>query len=354
MRRYQFYLMLYISATLISCEKEKKSEQGNVNYNKHGVFIINEGSYGSGNGSVTYLPVTGYGMIPDVFKQANGVGLGDVVQSMSFFNDKFYVVVNNSQKIEVVDANNFKSLHTIAGLSSPRYFLAVDSSKAYVSDWVSNQVKIIDLLNLTVTGSVNVGEGPEQMAKSNNKVYVANVGGFGNDSTISIIDITTNSVIKTIVVGLNPNSIINLQNNKLLVLCGGTTGPDYTGGTSDDIAGSIFEIDATNDVVTRSDIFSQYNHPVKLVANSSNNKIYFLSGTDGYTGNVDEFDLANFTAVQLISGNFYGLGVNHADGKIYCGRPGFTANDYVLRYASSGIFTDSLPAGIGPNGFLFN
>ena len=58
-----------------------------------------------------------------MFFQTNGTPLGDVVQSITQFNNNAYVVVNNSNKIEVIDITNFSSIATITGFTSPRYFL---------------------------------------------------------------------------------------------------------------------------------------------------------------------------------------------------------------------------------------
>lgn len=86
----------------------------------------------------------------DVFKQANNKVLGDVLQSMSIINDKLYLVVNNSGKVEVLDKRNFISISTIAGLRSPRYIEAVSSNKAYISDLYDKAITVIDLSNNSV------------------------------------------------------------------------------------------------------------------------------------------------------------------------------------------------------------
>lgn len=354
MKTIQLSILCFIAITLASCEKEKSSGTDSIPYNEHGIFVVNEGAYQGNNGSVSYLQYTGRGVISDVFKAVNGVPIGDVVQSMNIYNGKGYLVVNNSQKVEVVNMSDFSSTGTITGFSGPRYFLPVSADKAYVSDWFSNQVKVVDLISSTITSTIDVGAGPEQMALSNNKVYVTNIGGFGNDSTVSVIDVGTNSVVKTINVGLNPNSIVKLQNGALLVLCGGTTGPDYIGGTADDVAGRIVQIDQVSDNISQALNFTQSFHPLKLIANTINDKIYFLGGDNGYTGAVYQFDLNLFIPSLLIPGSYYGLGVNPVDGNIFCGQPGFSARNYFLKYKSDGSLIDSSLVGIGPNGFVFN
>ena len=355
MKSMKLSALVLILFVLVSCEKEKTSFMEDIVYNEHGIFVINEGAYSNNNGSVSYIPNNSSSVMSDVFKRMNNnIGLGDIVQSMYIYNGRAYIVVNNSHKVEVVDIKTFKSVGTITGFLSPRYFLAVGSGKAFVSDWMSDNIKVVDLNTLTITSSIPTGAGPEQLVVNNNKAYITNVGGFGNDSTVTIVDITTNTVIKTLEVGLNPNSIISLPDGKLFVLCGGTIGPDYLSGTADDVGGKIVQIDPAVDTILKTVNFPQAVHPVKMTIKKESSDIYFLSGADGYTGKVCKLDTMFLTNSTVINGAFYGVGVNPDNGNFYCGRPGFSANSYVLRFTTAGSLIDSLLVGIGPNGFVFN
>ena len=224
--------VIYLSVIVVAiagCKKDDESlpASGSLNLT-NGVFITNEGNFGSSDGSVTFFRTTSHEVIEDVFKRVNNRPLGDVVQSMTLDNNKGYIVVNNSRKIEVVNKNNFTSIGTINGFSSPRFLLPVNTSKAYVCDWFANNIKVIDMNSLTITDSIPAGSGPEQMALINNKVFVANVGGWEIDSTVTVIDATANSVITTIQTALNPNSVVTDANGKIWVLCNGWYGLDFT------------------------------------------------------------------------------------------------------------------------------
>ena len=74
---------------------------------------------------------------------------------MTEHNDKYYIVVNNSSKIEIVNKTDFVSTGVIEGLAQPRYFLGIDNQKAYVSQWGANgldgSLAIIDLSDNSVT-----------------------------------------------------------------------------------------------------------------------------------------------------------------------------------------------------------
>ena len=48
----------------------------------------------------------------EIFEGQNGFGPGDVLQSMTIYEDRAYLVLNDSNKIEVVDPQDFRQLWT--------------------------------------------------------------------------------------------------------------------------------------------------------------------------------------------------------------------------------------------------
>ena len=96
------YLYILLTITLIySCSSGPDRPVNNPLFDD-GYFVTNEGNFGSGNGSVSFISNNG-SVQNDVFYNTNMFYLGDVVQSMTTANDKGYIVVNNSGKVEVVD-----------------------------------------------------------------------------------------------------------------------------------------------------------------------------------------------------------------------------------------------------------
>jgi len=279
------------------------------------------------------------------------------VQSMTLFNNKGYIVVNNSHTIEVVNDINFVSAGTINGLSGPRYLLPITSAKAYVSDWFDNNIKVINLNSLLITDSIPAGNGPEQMALINNKVFVANVGGWGIDSTVTVIDATENSVITTIQTALNPNSVVTDADGKIWVLCNGWYGGDFQGGTSDDVAGVLIKIDPATNTIEQTFTMGQFDHPFKMTINKEKNTLYYLMGVSTYIGSIYKFDISSsaLPTTPLVIKDFYGLGIDPINEDIYGAySPVFGQEGYMFRYESNGTLKDSTKVGIGPNGFAFN
>lgn len=360
MKTLKIYVVILASVWLAtSCEKEKHDDPAplvTLPDSVKGAFVINEGAFGQSNGDISFIADDGSYKITNLFFTVNNRPLGDVVQSMNIINGKGYIVANNSQKIEVVRMRDFVSTGVINGFTSPRFMMSINSTTAYVSDWSDNNVKIVNLNTLSITGSIPTGNGPEQMLRVGNKVYVANVGGFGNDSTVTIINSTLNTVTETLQVGINPNSILQDATGMLWVLCGGTLGPDFTPNTTDDIGGMLMEINPANDSILKTFYFAQGIHPLKLTTNAAKTKLYFLNGESGYTGNVMvmQTNAALLPSIAIVNREFYGLGVNPANENIYGGIGSFSTNSWMLRYNSTGTLLDSSGVGIGPNGFVFN
>jgi YVTN family beta-propeller protein len=349
--------LITASFALQSCKKDKEEPEplpsgGFLNQ----MLVINEGAFGSSNGSIDFINPSNGQRTDDVFNRVNNRPLGDVVQSAYKKGNLIYIVVNNSQKVEVVHASSFKSYKTITGFLSPRYFLPVSNDKAYVSDWGDNSIKIVSLSSFSITGSIPVGQsGPEQLVEANGKIFVVNVGGFSDDSTVTVIDPLNDAVIQTVTVGVNPNSIVKDNNGKLWILCGGDVGPDWTGGTADDIAGSLIRMNPADYSIELNLILGQSEHPLKLSIRNGT-ELYFLNGTNGYEGSPVIMPVSETSVPSpLINKNFYGLGFHPANGDIYAGySPFFSQSGYVFRYTNTGVLIDSIKAGIGPSGFLMN
>ncbi|MES2593343.1 MAG: DUF5074 domain-containing protein [Bacteroidota bacterium] len=319
----------------------------------NGVFITNEGPYGTGTGTISFYGRSTSSVNEDIFQVKNNYPLGNVVQSMEIFNGKGYIVVNNAGKVEVVDAGSFATAGAITGLTSPRYFLGVDNSKAYISEWgtggVSGAVKVVDLNTKTVTATINTGKGAEGMVKYGNNVYVACSGGFGNDSVVTVINSTTNNVVSTITVGANPKSIKVDANGKIWVLCAGQWDINYT---ALEKTGKLVRIDpATNTVDLSLTFTSTYSQPFNLVTNNAKTMLYYTYDGKVYSQSSTSSALST-TAV--INRNFYGLAIDPANDYFYVSDAGnFSSNGKVLRYNATGTVVDSFTVGIVPGNFCF-
>ncbi len=120
------------------------------------------------------------------------------MQSISLANDTTaYIAVNGSGKLEVVRVKDFTTLAPPIPVVYPRYFMQVSGEKGYLTAGsMQGWIYVISLGQHDVTDSIQVGFGPETMIKLNDQVFVANSGGWGVDSTISVIDVHTDQVTR--------------------------------------------------------------------------------------------------------------------------------------------------------------
>ncbi len=319
----------------------------------NGVFITNEGPYGSGTGTVSFYSRSTGSVSADIFNSKNGFPLGNVVQSMEIFNNKGYIIVNNGSKAEVVDATSFATAGTISNLINPRYFIGIDNTKGYLSQWgagATGEVKIINLATNTVTGTINTGNGAEQMVKIGNYVYVACSGGYVNDSVVTVIDATTNAVVTNINVGANPASLKTDATGQLWVLCGGQWNSGYTALVK---TGSLVRINPSNNTITLSLPFASTTAaPSHLIIDQNLTTLYYI-----YNGGVYAHAITSsvLSASAVINRGFYSLGFDPVSHSIFASDPvDYMSNGKVLRYQTSGTVVDSFAGGIIPGNFCFH
>ena len=129
---------LALAALLAGCGTDDSLPQpAQPQSNYEGLFLVNEGDYGQANGSIGFYNLSD-SVNPifdnDIFRTVNNIPLGDIVQSLTFYNNHGYIAVNNSQKLEVVNAATFASVATVP-VGSPRYFAVITPNNGYVTDW---------------------------------------------------------------------------------------------------------------------------------------------------------------------------------------------------------------------------
>jgi len=350
-------LALTILLSFAACEKDVNPTptlpQGK--YSK-GVFIVNEGNFTHGNASVSYYNRDSMKVTNDLFYTVNNRPLGDVGQSMAEHNGKYYIVVNNSSKVEIVDKNDFTSLGTITGLAQPRYFLGIDSTKAYVSQWGANgldgSLAIINLKTKGIVNTIPTGAGAEKMILLGNYVYVTNSGGYGNDSTITVVNPLTDQFVTKIKVGFNPGAIVADKNNNLWVLCGGKWKSDYSGLEK---PGRLVKINTSNNQVELTLNFASmtggYDRK-SLSINNAKNLIYYTLDGNLYEQNITSSTLST---LPKISKEFYNAVVDPSTGMFYGTdiRNG-TTNGWIIRYSSAFAKVDSFQVSIYPDELFFN
>src|SRR6478752_4291065 len=108
MKKYTIILFL-LTLTFQACVKDKPEPHDNPSPSGGGrrLYIANEGSLGNGNSSLSFYNIDKDSIFNDVFYQKNARQLGDIFQSMLIDGDQLYMAINNSDKIVVVNKQDF-------------------------------------------------------------------------------------------------------------------------------------------------------------------------------------------------------------------------------------------------------
>ena len=336
---------------LASCESKNTDAAPAVYGTGTNVYITNEGAYGKSTGSVTYFEKTSKAVTADIFQTTNSRALGDVVESMSVYNNHGFLVVNNSNKVEVVALPGFSSLATINGLVQPRYMVSTAAGKGYVTEWLSStagRVSVINLTTNTVTSTIATGRNPEKPLSSNSFVYVPN----SDENTISVIDPNQDKVISTITVSDGPNSMAIDKSGYIWVLCGGIT--RYGGAPSYPVLsstpGALVRFNPATPTQQTKYPFAVGSSPSKLRVGPAGDQLYYSLGKGEYRMDVTATSLP---PTPLIRRSFYGFDIDPADNTLYGCVASFSGASKTLRYRTDGTAIDSFSTGIGSNGVVF-
>ena len=344
------FTLLATSFTLQSCSSDddiNDHPEYESTY-RPGIFILNEGAMGSNNAEITLFK--NGTATQNIFKTVNpNLNLGNVATSILFDKNEGYIVVNMSNKIEVVDSYTFRTKGTItSNIENPRHIVA-DDTKIYVTNWgdASNPnddfISIFRRADLAFEKKINVVEGPDQILLENNKLVIAHSGGWSNGNSVSIYNLNTNA-LDNITVGDIPSAMVE-EDGTVYVLCTGIT----WGGTPS--AGKLVKINLNNNSVTQTINFQDGQNPNYLA--EENDQIYYTLNNQ-----VFRMGLQDTTLPQnpLFTHNAtYAYSFNIDNGTIYIGdAKDFASNGEVKYYSLTGTLLGSFSTGIGPNKIAFN
>ncbi|MFZ4523296.1 MAG: YncE family protein [Bacteroidales bacterium] len=317
---------------------------------EHGIFVVNEGNYNWGNASVTFLDNKNNTVIQDIFTKSNSRSLGDVAESMTISGNLGYLLINNSNKIEVVSLKDFKSVNTISGLHAPRYMAVIDSTKAYATN-LQNYISIINLKTNTVTGTIKTTSWTENLIRYDKFMLVTSIGRFSEPTAVRkaqilVIDTQSDAIVDSIQSGKEPIGIVIDKKQKVWVLC--------SGGYDNFEAATLMRINPELRVIEKVFTFTEPGSaPSRLCMNPSGDTIYYLKGGI-YQMPVTSTSLPAKPLVSQDGRLLYGLNIHPVTGRIYVS----DAKDYVqngtaYQYTVTGNLVKQYNTGRIPGSFCF-
>lgn len=261
--RYNLYPVIIILLALIGCRSDDENiitpEEKHVTDSIQseviaGFYLLNEGNMGSNKCTLDYYDAASGIYIRNIYGAANPnvvQELGDVGNDLKVYDGKLWAVINGSNLVEVMDATDAKHITQIS-IPNCRY-ICFDGDYAYVSSYAGpiqidpnsrlGYVAKIDIKTMKEVAQCTVGYQPEEMVVKDGILYVANSGGYrvpNYDHTVSVIDLQTFQVTKTIDVAINLHRML-LDNDGFIWV---SSRGDYY-----DIHSKLYIIDPHDDLV---------------------------------------------------------------------------------------------------------
>ena len=348
-------LIVFFSCWLASCVKDKPGSLSNSTPGTTGnVYVVCEGNFGGGDATLYAYESLHDSVFGDLYKTVNHQSLGDVFQSMKRIGDQFFLCINNSDKVIVINAGNWTLAGTI-NIPKPRYILPISATKAYVSTLYSKKVYIINPQTELVTDTITLPcKNPEGMCLYNNTAIICTWDTAGNN--IYQVDGTTDKIVQTIkVAGYAPQEALSDKEQMLWVL---------SGNQPEGKACAWTRIDPSTGRILKSFTFPADADAIRPVFNNSKDTLYFIeanyyggAANNGiYRMGINDMALPSqpFVAAKQYQ-YFWALGIDPATGNIYIGDPkGFIQKGSVYIYKTDGTQVGSFNVGLGPGHFYFD
>jgi hypothetical protein len=319
-----------------------------------GVFVLNEGKWKANNASLTYYDfATGFASA-DLFLDKNNRGLGDTGQDMIKYGSNLYIAVSTSSLVEVVNATTGLSIKSIPMVNaanepiSPRTLTAANG-KVYIVLY-DGHVTQLDTTSLTLGNKISVGPNPDASVISNNKLYVANTGGYAavKDSTISVINLSTFTEEKKITVNLNPGDIKADSYGDIYVVSNGNYGS---------IPGKFQRIEAGTDKVTDINVVVK-----NFEIYGDNAYIYNFTYDANWQATNKTIAVYDVKSEKLVNANIvttnidktpYCINVDPTTKDIYLGVTDYVNNGKMYCFDKNGAFKFTFTTGINPKKVVF-
>ncbi len=356
-------ILLVASLSLIAWACNQKDPEAKGDY-QQGVFVVNQGNFSENNGSVSFFKREDKDAKLDVFSDVNGRTVAGGVTDFAEIGGKGIVLVDKYQSadlIEIVEAGTLKSLATISkDVANPQHVIKVASNKAYVSCWGElnsdysyndGYILVVDLSTNTVTKTIKTGKGVGILRLINSEVYALNSEG----TTVTIIDASTDAVKQTVEIGDLPSGLEADANGKLWILCKGKSGAWNNPadlGTQPKLVRLNAQTKVAEEKFNLGTLSASKPNLLSITANKSALLVGFQNNVYSFSTNATSFSLT--TTLIKRSVTLSALAVDPSQGLLYLGStPSYKQAGYIVRYRADGNVVDSVKVGIAPKELIF-
>jgi len=179
------------------------------------LFVACEGAYYDGQGSLSIIDEAG-----NIDEVAN---LGNTLQSLTLHNNHLFVIVNGAGLIHVYNINEQTGDLTLnnsidLNFSGPRNMIVHEQSNtAYITNWYTQDIKIMDLETFEIINSITVNGLPEDIIFDGENIWVSITlnADWSDGSTVIKLNPNDNTMTEY-EVGYGPGDLL-FHNNSVYV-----------------------------------------------------------------------------------------------------------------------------------------
>lgn len=361
MKRHFSCILLIAAGTMLAACDPTPSNPPASDTDGH-ALVLNEGSWGGNNASLSLLNSDNGDIANDWFSQSNGRGMGDVAQDIVVYGSHAYATVTFSNSLEAIDLATGKSNRIDFGEGqSERFFrprsIAAANGQLFISCYGSRSVVSVDTLSLlaypATTGAIRtcpLGDYlPEGLAVAGNRLFVASSWisdenqNYTYDNKVYVIDIDAFTIVDTLTVGLNPQQVVAIDASHVAV--------NYNGNYGNQPAGCAI-IDANTLSVSQTGL--------GLTGITAANGMLYGYCRQGYgAGSSATYwrlspSSSERSQVAISIGNPYSINVNPVNGDILVTTDGnYTANGDVMCFSADGTHKWTAEAELLPKKVVF-
>lgn len=333
-------LILIIVLILMGCEADKigpqstgKPTTGHIAGRK--IYLVNEGNFGRGGSGISAYTPKDKHHYDDVFTGANhGALIGDVAQQMILFGGHYYVVVNGSAYIAIMDTTNLLLTDSITGQMKAPKALAIAQDKIFIGDLFSSRLWVAGLNDHQINSHIILPSPASDLLVWNQKLAVTAA------HKLVIIDLVSEQVDTIIEFQQGLAGLGRVSDSSLWVLTAGANG-----GT-----GALYQLNAQLSIMRS--LYLPSGNPGKLSANRQMNLLYWVMDDAVHVMHKDSTGFKRL--MDLTTQNLYGFDIDPLSGDLYLSDAlDFDQPSDIYRFNAEGQLLDQFKSGINTAGFCF-
>lgn len=326
-------------------------------------YLLNEGSWGGNNAGIAYFSPSAVEetFVADIYRQSNGVAMGDLANTMLLDRESLYVLVGGSRYVARLSLTGREVVrYSFPATEGEPRCMCLDGGYLYITQY-GGQVTKLNAETLRLAATFTGGDNLDGIAAKDGRLYVSNsyrIEGSGSYTYLTevfVVNATNMSLERTLTVTENPADIWLIDDELYLLSVGNYYDVKPALQHIDSETGEVTFIAHATKVTKGNDglLFCLYSETVYDDNWNSTNTNHFFTYRPT-TGEVDTQSFLKNLPEGLSSAVIYLLEVDETSGDIYLSTTDYTTTGDIYRFNSDGKLLDTFDCGgINPSVLLF-